>query len=182
MRPDRATLDAEIPNILSASSTRSTIEYLCYRPKFTAREFVDRLNVTKAGGVENCRWTKHPWMTLKDGSPDPRIQVCVLPRRVLDLFWEPDSDDIHPGDTFVTDMNMSLEAMPTGTLLKAGSAVLRVSDVWNNACSKWRSRYGMDALEWVRENEDLRLRGVLCSVEKDGVLENGGVVEILGRG
>ncbi|MEM9999534.1 MAG: hypothetical protein AAF940_01520 [Pseudomonadota bacterium] len=179
MRPDRATLDVALPHILGAPTRSASIEYLCNRPDFGVRNFTDRLQVTRAGGVENCRWTKHPWMKLDDGSPDPRIQVCIIPRRVLDLVWREGTDAIHPGDTFATDMNMSLDTLPTGTLLKAGTAVLRVSDVWNNACTKWKARYGEDALNWVRENEALRLRGVLCSVEEDGVLENGARVEVV---
>ena len=180
MRPDRATLDGAIEHVLAAPSDRARIEFLCNRPNFGVRNFTDRLKVTRAGGVENCRWTKHPWMKLEDGSPDPRIQVCIIPRRVLDLVWrEDESGGTHPGDTFAAEMNMSLDAMPTGTLLRAGTAVLQVSDVWNNACTKWKARYGEDALNWVRENEDLRLRGVLCCVVEDGVLENGSTIERL---
>ncbi|MEM1376755.1 MAG: hypothetical protein AAGG69_05130 [Pseudomonadota bacterium] len=180
MRPTRPELDAQIPNILRAPSDVGRIEYLCNRPGFGERNFTQTLRVTKAGGVENCRWTKHPWMKLEDGSADPRIQVCIIPRRTLDLVWrEGEVGGTHPGDTFATDMNMSLEAMPVGTLLRAGTAVLRVSDVWNNACTKWKARYGEGALNWVRDNEALRLRGVLCSVEQDGVLEEGAAVERL---
>ena len=177
MKPDRATLEAATDHVNAAPRDGATIEMLCNRPDFGARNFTDRLAVTRAGGVENCRWTKYPWMTLEDGSPDPRIQVCVLQRRVLDLVWKEGAEIVHPGDTFIADMNMSEENLPAGTLLKAGSAVLRVSDVWNDACTKWKARYGVDALEWVRASPELRLRGILCEIVEDGVLENGARVE-----
>ena len=177
MKPDRATLEAATDHVNAAPRDSATIEMLCNRPDFGARNFTDRLAVTRAGGVENCRWTKFPWMTLEDGSPDPRIQVCVLQRRVLDLVWKDGDETVHPGDTFIADMNMSEENLPAGTLLKAGSAVLRVTDVWNNACTKWKARYGVDALEWVRASPELRLRGILCEIVEDGVLENGARVE-----
>jgi hypothetical protein len=46
--------------------------------------------------------------------------------------------------------------------------VLRVSDLPNNGCAKWKVRYGADAMAWVVADPSLRLRGVLCSVEVDG--------------
>ena len=69
----------------------------------------------------------------------------------------------------------------TGKLwvLRAIPAVLKVSEVWNDACAKWKVRHGEAAFEWVRAHPQLRLRGVLCSVEQDGVIRNGDAVEIL---
>ncbi|MCB1385905.1 MAG: hypothetical protein KDJ80_08175 [Nitratireductor sp.] len=177
MKPDRATLDAATGHVLAAPRDGATIEMLCNRPDFGERNFTDRLKVTRAGGVENCRWTKHPWMTLEDGSPDPRIQVSIIPRRVLDLVWRDGEETVHPGDTFVADLNMSEENLPAGTLLRSGDVVLKVSDVWNNACTKWKARYGSQALDWVRATPELRLRGVLCEIVEDGVLENGTRIE-----
>ena len=69
--------------------------------------------------------------------------------------------------------------LPTGTRLAVGTAVLRVSEVWNDACAKWKVRHGEAALDWVRAHQALRLRGVLCSVEQDGVVRNGDAVEVL---
>ncbi|MCB1440241.1 MAG: hypothetical protein H6888_09850 [Nitratireductor sp.] len=181
MKPDRPSLDATLPHVLAAPRDESRIEYLCYRPNFGERAFVDRLKVTSAGGVENCRWTKHPWMKLEDGSPDPRIQVCIIPRRVLDLVWKDGDDVVHPGDTFVADIETSEENMPAGTLLKSGDVVLRVSDVWNDACTKWKARYGVDALNWVRDRPELRLRGLLCEIVSDGELVNGAPISVIKR-
>ena len=175
MKPDRASLDAAIPHILSAPKDKAPIEMLCNRPDFRERNFTDRLNATVEGGIENCRFLKAPWLTLEDGSGDPRIQVSILPRRTLDLVWSENDDAPHPGDTFIVDMDLTEENLPVGTRLQAGSAVLEVSDYWNNACTKWKVRYGSDALDWVREpaNIPLRLRGILCKIVKDGVIENG---------
>ena len=176
MTPNRTILDAALPNISAAPKDDVKIQYLCYRPDYGARKFVDRISVTRKGGVENCRWTKAPWLTLPDGSGDPQIQISILPKRVLDLVWHPEEEEgIHPGDTFVADIDTSEDNLPVGALLQAGSAVLRVSEKWNDACVKWKVRYGVDALNWVRQADHvkLRLRGILCSVYKDGVIANG---------
>jgi hypothetical protein len=56
---------------------------------------------------------------------------------------------------------------------------LRVSEVFNDACVKWKVRYGAEAKEWVTApgHPPLRLRGVLCSVEADGGIANGDRLE-----
>ena len=119
------------------------------------------------GVVENMR--------LADGSPDPRIQVSILGRRVMDAVWRDRENTPHPGDPIIADIDTSEANMPTGQLLAIGSAVLRVSDVFNDACVKWKTRYGKDAKDWIvlPENIPLRLRGVLCEVVQDGRIRLG---------
>ena len=50
-----------------------------------------------------------------------------------------------------------------------------MSEVFNDGCVKWKARYGAPAKDWLVAPENLthRLRGILCSVEQDGVLRNG---------
>jgi hypothetical protein len=175
MKPNRATLDAAIPSILNAPKNGATIEQLCFRPGFGERTYVDEIAVTAAGGVEGCRWSHTPWMKLEDGAGDPRIQVSILQKRVLDLVYDSTADDLHPGDTMIVDMDLSHANLPIGTILQAGTAQLRVTDYWNDACVKWKVRYGSDALDWVREEANIksRLRGVTCQIVTDGVIVNG---------
>jgi len=171
----RAELDRAIPDIMAAPKDGAAIEMLCLRPERNQRRFVDEIEVTQAQGIPGERWTKAPWLTLADGRPHPGIQVCVLSRRVLDLVWRERARTAHPGDTFIVDMDLSLANLPVGQLLYAGSAVLRVSDVFNEACVKWKARYGAAAKDWVTApgHPELRLRGILCSVERDGRIRNG---------
>jgi MOSC domain-containing protein YiiM len=81
----------------------------------------------------------------------------------------------HPGDTIVADLDTSIANLPEGTLLRAGSAVLRVSGLFNAGCAKWKVRYGAAAKDWIVApgHPELRLRGVLCAVEEDGVVAVG---------
>lgn len=176
-----AELMAALPGVLSAPKTGSAVEYLCFRPTFNERQFPAELTLTRARGIPGERWETAPWLRLADGSGHPGIQVSILPRRVLDLVWRDRVTTISPGDTFVSDLDMSEANLPEGQLLAVGTAVLRVSDVFNGSCAKWKVRYGADAYDWARtpEHKSLRLRGVLCSVEQDGVIRNGDAVEVL---
>lgn len=172
-------LTAALPGVLSAPKTGSAVELLCLRPDFGQRHFVDEVTVTRASGIPGERWGTAPWLKLPDGSGHPGIQVSILPRRVLDLVWRDRANVVHPGDTFICDLDMTEANLPVGTLLAVGTAVLRVSDVWNDACAKWKVRHGEAAFDWVRTHPTLRLRGVLCSVDQDGVIRNGDAVEVL---
>jgi hypothetical protein len=181
---DHATteeLRAALPGVLSAPKTGSAVELLCFRPGYGERSFVDELTVTKTRGIPGERWGTAPWLKLPDGSGHPGIQVSILPRRVLDLVWRDREATLHPGDTFVCDLDMTEANLPEGVLLGVGTAVLRVSEVWNDACAKWKVRYGAPAYDWVRApgHKALRLRGVLCSIVEDGVIRLGDAVEVL---
>ncbi len=170
-----AELMAALPQVLAAPKTDARIDGLCFRPAFNQRQFPDSLTLTRDQGVPGERWLTAPWMKLPDGSPDPRIQVSILPLRVMDLVWRDREGQPHPGDTIVADLDMSEANLPAGTLLQAGTAVVRVSDAFNDACVKWKVRYGKDAKDWVTApgHPPLRLRGVLCSVEQDGIVRLG---------
>jgi hypothetical protein len=167
MQARLAELNAAMPYVFAAPKTDAAISGLCLRPSFGERVFPDKIKMTRAGGIPGERWTTAPWLRLPDGSPDPSIQVSILPVRVMDLVWR-DRTQPHPGDPIVADLDTREANLPVGTLIQAGTAVLRVSAVWNNACAKWKVRYGTDAFDWVRASPDLRLRGILCSIEKDG--------------
>ena len=171
----KAALDAAITQIKDAPKDDVPIEILCFRPGFGARQFPNQIEVTRRGGITGERWLKAPWMKLPDGAPDPAIQVSILGLRVHDAVRFNPQNMLHPGDTIIADLDCSEANMPTGTLLKIGSAVLRVSGVFNTACVKWKARYGAEAFEWINtpKYRPIRLRGLLCSVYQDGEISKG---------
>ena len=151
-----------LPQVMDAPQNDGPISMLMYRRKQNDRVFTDRLRLTKNHGIEGDFEMTRPWLTLADGSADPRIQVSILPLRVLNLCWRDREATLHPGDQIIADFNMSQENLPVGCLIRMGTAVLRVSDIWNDGCVKWKARCGRAAYAWVRapEHEVLRLRGI----------------------
>lgn len=170
-----------MPHILAAPKDDSRVEFLCFRPGFNQRSFPDSLTLTRDRGIPGERWMTAPWLKLPDGRPDPRIQVSILPLRVMDTVWRDREGTPHPGDPIICDLDMSEENLPTGSLLQVGSAVLRVSDVFNDGCVKWKVRYGAAAKDWIvtPQHLPLRLRGILCLVERDGEVRLGDPVRKL---
>ncbi|MBI1170789.1 hypothetical protein GC209_05260 [bacterium] len=178
-----AELMAALPHILSAPKDDAPIHSLCLRPGYGERSFPDRLTMTRARGIPGERWSTAPWLKLPDGSPDPRIQVSILPIRVMDLVWRDREATPHPGDPIVADLDCSLANLPAGTLIRAGTAVLKVSDHFNQACAKWKVRYGADARAFIDApgHPELRLRGILCSVEQDGEVTLADRLQVISR-
>ena len=175
-KPATATeLAAALPAVLAAPRDGGVVRLLCVRPKPNARTYPDTIRMTRTHGVTGDFEHARPWLTLADGSPDPRNQVSIIAWQVLDLVWR-DRDRVpHPGDNIAVEMNLTEANLPVGTLLQAGSAVLRVSDVPNDGCVKWKVRKGRAAYDWVTHPDHLplRLRGVYCSVEEDGEMRLG---------
>lgn len=170
----KAALDATLAHVRAAPKDDAPVTGLCLRPGIGLREFPDRIILKKDRGIVGDRWMASPWLRLADGSPHPAIQVSILPQRVLDLVWQ-DRDQPHPGDPIVADMDMSEANLPNGTLLQIGTAVVRVSSVFNDGCVKWKVRYGTAAKNWITDDghPKFRLRGILCSIETDGEVSLG---------
>jgi hypothetical protein len=173
--PDAAALAAALPHVLAAPAAEGPVRLLCLRPRHNQRSFPDRLTLTRAAGVAGDCEAESPWLTLPDGSPDPQTQVSILSARVLDLVWPGRDPAIHPGDNIAADLDLSHAILPAGALLRAGTAILRVSAEPNDGCAKWKVRCGTAAQDWVRARLHLpyRLRGLFCSVEQDGVVALG---------
>ena len=170
-------LMAALPQVLAAPKQATVARQLTFRPGYNQRTHPDRLRLTVAEGVPGERWLTAPWARLPDGSPDPAIQVSILPSRVHDLV-RIHPDQPHPGDTILADLDTTEANLPEGTLLRAGTATLRVSGLFNDGCVKWKARYGAAAKDWITMpgHPPLRLRGILCAIVADGEIAVGDTI------
>ena len=148
----------------------STVTCVCVRPALDQREYPAVLELTAARGAVGDRWERRTWMYLPDGRPDPRVQVAVCNSRIIDLVRRLSGTAHHPGDTLMADLDLSEAALPVGSRLRVGTAVVEVSDVENDACAKFARHYGEHFLHWIRlpENRTRRLRGLFARVVVDG--------------
>ena len=171
-------LAAALPHVLAAPRDSGQVRMLCVRPKPNERVFPEAITFQRTEGVVGDFEMSRPWLTLSNGSADPRIQVSLMSWRVLDLVWRDRHRIVHPGDNIVVDMNLTEENLPTGTLLSVGTAILKISDVPNDGCAKWKVRQGRAAYDWTTapERASLRLRGLFCQIIEDGKVSIGDVI------
>lgn len=180
----QAQLEAALAEAGPSPRERGRIEKLCVRPDLNQRLFPDRLEITRQRGAIGDRWERRTWMYLPDGRPDPRVQVAICNSRIIAAIQSLTGETLHPGDTLMADLDLGEDNLPVGALLRAGTVLLRVSDVENDACAKFAQRHGAEVLAWIRrpENRTRRLRGLFASVVEDGEVHAGDMLEKIARG
>jgi MOSC domain-containing protein YiiM len=82
------------------------------------------------------------------------------------------------GDQLFVDFDLSLANLPAGTRLLVGGAVLEVSAKPHTGCSKFVSRFGVDAMKFVNSpvGRSLNLRGINARVLQPGVVRVGDTI------
>jgi MOSC domain-containing protein YiiM len=148
-----------------------TVRLICVRVGDGVHETPERIEVTTAGGLEGDRWAAGE-------RPDLDAQVTLMNVRVTQLLAGDRVPLDTPGDNFLVDLDLAEEALPAGTRLRIGTALLEVSPTPHTGCKKFSARFGLDALRWVNDHRDRRLRGMNCRVIEPGSVSVGDPVEI----
>lgn len=145
-----------------------TVRLICVRVEEGVHETPERAEVTVGDGLVGDRWAR--------GRRDLDAQITLMNVRVAELIGG--SLDL-PGDNFQVDLDLSEEALPVGTRLRLGEALLEVSPAPHTGCKKFRERFGLDALTWVNDHRDRRLRGMNCRVLEAGTVAVGDPVAVV---
>lgn len=125
-----------------------------------------------AHGLVGDRWTT---------SPPRKVDCQVTLMNALAAELVCDGQPLHmPGDNFVVDLDLSEEALPVGTRLRIGSALLEVTPEPHTGCKNFAARFGQDAMRWInwRDYRSRKLRGVNCRVIEGGTVNVGDVVGV----
>jgi MOSC domain-containing protein YiiM len=83
-----------------------------------------------------------------------------------------------PGDNVIVELDLGEAALPVGTRLRLGSAVIEITAKVHAGCSKFRARMGDDALRWINAapHRSRRLRGVFARIMSVGTVSVGDFV------
>ena len=148
-----------------------TVRLICVRADEGVHELPERAEVTPEDGLAGDRWAR--------GKRDPDAQITLMNVRVAELVAQNGTPAHMAGDNFLVDLDLSEEALPVGTRLRLGGALLEVSPAPHTGCKKFRERFGLEALTWVNDHRDLRLRGMNCRVLEAGAVAVGDPVEVV---
>lgn len=154
-----------------------TVRLLCVRKGDGLHETPDAVEITSSHGMLGDRWAEREPGT----DPDGNSAITLMSASAIGLLAA-DRLPLHAaGDNLVVDLDLSVEALPAGTRLAVGDAVLRVSEEPHTGCSTFRDRFGLDALKWVStpSGRALRLRGMNCGVVRAGTVRVGDEIRVL---
>jgi hypothetical protein len=139
------------------------------------REAPERVALTVAAGMPGDAWRRK--------SPDkPEAQLAVMQHGVA-LLIANGQPLVLFGDNVFLDLDLAAANLPIGSRVRAGGAILEVTPKAHNGCSKFKGRFGADALRFVAhpERRHLNLRGIYLRVVAEGEVGVGDPVEVLMR-
>jgi MOSC domain-containing protein YiiM len=162
-----------------APTDAGTVRLLCVRKGDGVHETPDAVEITARDGLRGDRWADRE----PGRDPDGVAAVTLINAGVVELMRAEGQPLDISGDNILVDLDISVETLPPGSRLAMGGAVLRVSEEPHTGCSKFRDRFGLDALKWVStpEGKRRRLRGVNCSVLQPGTVRAGDRIDVLLR-
>jgi len=157
-------------------SAEGTVELIVRRPAEGEREVLDEAELDLEQGLVGDRW--FAGASAKGGELDTSAQLTVMGTGALGQI-EPDRSRWPlAGDQLYVDLDLSQEALPAGTRLEVGSAVIEVSETPHTGCAKFTERFGSEATRLINspEGRKLRLRGLNARVVQPGTVRVGDAI------
>jgi MOSC domain-containing protein YiiM len=171
-------LEPYLADVQAAPRDNGRVELIVRRPSIDAREIVAEGALDPASGLVGDSWAARGSKSTPDGSASPERQVTLTSVRVLKAI-EPDPARWPlAGDQLYVDLDLSIEALPAGTRLAIGSAVIEVSEPPHTGCAKFSARFGSDALRWINSptGRALRMRGLHARIVTGGAIRTGDTI------
>jgi len=167
LTPDQLALG--LPEIVSSPQDDGVVEMLVVRPVEDERVTPETVEVSSQQGIHGDHWSKGKYREMPD------IQVAIINSRLLELVSGDRRRWSLAGDNIVADLDLSQGNLVPGQKLRAGSAVLEITEVPHEGCNKFAARFGAAALRFVNVGaaKELRLRGIYARVVQDGTISVG---------
>ena len=145
------------------------------RPAVNLREQLTKTRLTVDEGLPGDAWGRNPKRL-------PDAQLAVMQWDVAELIANGQSLTLF-GDNLFVDFDISVANLPIGSRLRVGTAVVEVTPMPHDGCSKFKARFGMDAFRfvWEASTRDQNLRGTYWKVVEPGDIHEGAGINILSR-
>jgi MOSC domain-containing protein YiiM len=174
---DAATLAAGMAVLARAPADVGLLSLLVRRRPDGVRETPVAIRLTPEEGVPGDGWNRRPPRDLE-------AQLAVMHHDVATLIANGQPLSLFGDNLFVT-LDLSAANLPVGTRVRLGADALVVMTAKpHNGCSKFKERFGADALDLVQApaTRPRNLRGVYWKVVEPGEVRVGAEVRVLSRG
>ena len=174
-------LNAGLQTIRDAPKEEGVLELIVRRPEVDGREVLQEGELDLVEGLVGDTWIKRASSRTPDRSAHPDMQLNVMNSRVTALIAPDRSRWPLAGDQLYVDFDLSAANVPPGTQLALGSAVIEVTDQPHTGCSKFKARFGLDALKFIStpEGKALQMRGINAKVVQPGTIRVGDMMRKL---
>jgi hypothetical protein len=164
-----------LDHVRDAPADDGVVELLVVRPRLGERRELTAAEVDLELGVVGDTWIERGSRRTPDGGPNPEAQVTVMCSRAADLVAGDRARWALAGDQIYVDLDLSLDNLPTGTLLALGGVELEVTAAPHTGCATFAERFGTDALRLTAtpDGRALRLRGINTRVLRAGTVRVG---------
>lgn len=160
---------------------RGALTLLVTRPGVDQRVVHERAELDLQLGLVGDTWVERGSSRTPDGSANPDAQVTVMNSRVAVLVAGTADRVPLAGDQIYVDLDLSVDNLPTGTILDFGGAAVEVTAAPHTGCAKFSERFGVDALRMTAtpEGRSLRLRGINTRVVRPGPVRVGDPLTVI---
>ena len=144
-----------------------SVEMIVRRPARDQREELASATFSAEAGLAGDDWLRR--------SADPQAQITLMNSRLIDLLAGDRARWAEAGDQLFVDMDVSQANLPAGTRLQIGEAVMEISPLPHEGCTKFARRFGGPARKWIMSDQGVleRRRGVYATVIEDGMIRQG---------
>jgi hypothetical protein len=167
-----------LAGIREAPRDAGLLEMIVRRPAVDEREVLTTAVLDPTVGLVGDGWIERGSRHTADGRANPQSQVTLINTRVLRAIEPDEARWPLAGDQLYVDFDLGQEALPAGSGIAVGSAVLVVSEQPHTGCAKFSARFGSDALRWINSSvgRELRMRGLNARVVEGGTVRTGDAV------
>ncbi|MDA0835862.1 MAG: MOSC domain-containing protein [Planctomycetota bacterium] len=167
-------LEAGLDDIKASPRDGGVLKLIVRRPNAEERESLDVGELNPAEGLAGDCWR----MKISDPDSKPETQLTLMNARCIAMIAQDEARWQLAGDQLYVDLDLSEENLPPGTRLAIGEAVIEVTSIPHNGCSKFIARFGDDAKAFVNSpiGKQLHLRGIYAKVITPGKISVSDVV------
>ena len=170
-----AQLEAALHALPPAPKDSGRLTCIVRSPVSEVRELLSQARLSPEAGLPGDKWGARASRKLE-------AQLAVMQHGVAELIANGQSLALF-GDNLIADLDLSVANLPIGSRLRVGGAVVEVTPLPHDGCSKFKARFGSDALRFVNTPpmRHLNLRGIHWRVIEAGEVEVGSMVKVLSR-